>query len=247
MVEWDLCLDDCPYEEPEVVCLEDPEFPHLIISNGRTTPLEVNFTTSYSRGQDLVTAELDYVEFDCPEGYAFTNTTASTIHAICYNWTWSLQYDVASHCYPVKCGCPPWFDDNNGSSPVGTYDWSELSPPICNDPDPRPRHYKSEIEYMCPTGFVLDISQLDPNAYNETSRMKWICETAGSWSPAIQPKCVRKYSIHTKNNETLQKNHQSVSAINCREDPFKVPGNHLGRYSWVTGGNKSFTAVVNYT
>jgi hypothetical protein len=88
VVEWDLCLDDCPHESPEIVCLEDPEFPHLIIVTGRTIPIEVNFTTNYERGKDLVTAELDYVEFECPEGYVFKNTTASAVYAICHNWTW---------------------------------------------------------------------------------------------------------------------------------------------------------------
>ncbi len=96
--EWDLCLDDCPHESPEVVCDQDPTFPKEIIITGRIPPKEVNFTTSYTRGAGLITKELDYVAFDCPEGYTFFNMTANSIYAICYNWTWFLEYDPETYC-----------------------------------------------------------------------------------------------------------------------------------------------------
>ena len=97
--EWDLCLDDCPHETPKIVCQEDPKFPKLIITDGRTTPIEVNFTTTYTPGVGLITDELDYVVFDCPEGYTFKNMTTNNVFAICYNWSWALQYDPETHCY----------------------------------------------------------------------------------------------------------------------------------------------------
>ena len=56
----------------------------------------------------------------------------------------------------------------------------------------RPRDYKREIEYSCPTGFVLDRTGLDPTIYPETSKMTWRCEVWGDWGPNVQPKCVRK-------------------------------------------------------
>ena len=43
ILEWDECLDDCPREEPEVICVDDPPYPILV----NWTGLEVNFTTDF--------------------------------------------------------------------------------------------------------------------------------------------------------------------------------------------------------
>ena len=56
----------------------------------------------------------------------------------------------------------------------------------------RPRGYEEEIEYSCPTGFVLDRTGLDRATFPETNQMKWRCEVWGDWSPHVQPRCVRK-------------------------------------------------------
>jgi hypothetical protein len=89
VLEWDLCLDDCPHEDLKVSCTEDPEFPLLMsMIDSRHESKYPNFSTSYERGIDLVTADLDYVAFECPLGYVFTNTTESSVYAICHNWTW---------------------------------------------------------------------------------------------------------------------------------------------------------------
>ena len=56
----------------------------------------------------------------------------------------------------------------------------------------RPRNYKQEIEYSCPTGYVMDRTGLDPATYPEASKMRWRCEVWGDWGPHVRPRCVRK-------------------------------------------------------
>ena len=46
VLEWGDCLEDCPMEQVNSACLNDPKFPQL--SDG--TDLSVNFTTDFTRG-----------------------------------------------------------------------------------------------------------------------------------------------------------------------------------------------------
>ena len=87
----------------------------------------------------------------------------------------------------------------SGNGVEGSYNWygGEAFPPRCYEGDPRPRHYKTEIEYSCPLGYVMDTTDLDQTMYSgEYKSLTYKCERWGDWAPAVQPKCVRKLLEH---------------------------------------------------
>jgi len=97
ILEWDFCLEDCPSEPPEVVCQDVPVFPSLV--GDREDSLNVNYTTLYDPEVTDVVRELDYVSFECPVGYVFTDTLNVTVYALCHNWEWMYEnYDEDSQC-----------------------------------------------------------------------------------------------------------------------------------------------------
>ena len=56
IIEWGYCLDDCPFEEPVVVCQSDPPLtPTLILE-----PEDgyVNYTTEYTFGLNTLNKEV---------------------------------------------------------------------------------------------------------------------------------------------------------------------------------------------
>ena len=54
VLEWGDCLEDCPSEPVNSVCLEEPQFP--VFSDGSDRSL--NFTANYTRGIGVVTDEV---------------------------------------------------------------------------------------------------------------------------------------------------------------------------------------------
>ena len=54
VLEWGDCLEDCPSEPVNSVCLEEPQFP--MFSDGSDRSL--NFTANYTRGIGVVTDEV---------------------------------------------------------------------------------------------------------------------------------------------------------------------------------------------
>lgn len=98
----------------------------------------------------------------------------------------------------LECPCPPWYPDGTR---VGTYDWSQESPPRCpsyiEEYENRSRDYLTEIVYACPEGFVFDTPWLhaeDEAARVENATLTLTCGIQGLWEPAIQPKCIREFS-----------------------------------------------------
>ena len=43
-MEWDFCQSDCPSEEPEILCIDDPMFPKL---HWEVDYSYANYTTDY--------------------------------------------------------------------------------------------------------------------------------------------------------------------------------------------------------
>ena len=54
VLEWGDCLDDCPSEIPNVVCLDEPIFPDFADGSNNA----VNYTANYTRGSGVVTYEV---------------------------------------------------------------------------------------------------------------------------------------------------------------------------------------------
>ena len=94
IIEWDECLDDCPHQKPEIVCLEDPEFPSYVDGEGQ----EANFTSDYEPDVGLIMKEFDIATFTCPLGYVFNGTFNVSVNAICYDWEWMPMYDPDTFC-----------------------------------------------------------------------------------------------------------------------------------------------------
>jgi len=93
--EWGECLPNCPQEVTNIVCLDEPEFP-AYAANGE---IYVNYSSNFVQGSGDITFELDYVEFACPEGYHFEDTTNVTHYALCHNWDWTYNFDFDKKCY----------------------------------------------------------------------------------------------------------------------------------------------------
>ena len=55
IVEWGYCLDDCPHEEPEVVCNSDPPFTPTLVDDMDGF---ANFTTLYDFGMGTLNKEV---------------------------------------------------------------------------------------------------------------------------------------------------------------------------------------------
>ena len=53
--EWDECLPDCPQEEVESVCIQEPEFPAF--GDGITS---MNYTTPYVKGSGIPLQEVRF-------------------------------------------------------------------------------------------------------------------------------------------------------------------------------------------
>ena len=98
IAEWGDCLPNCPYEEPEVVCLNDPEFPDLAYGDEFGDTRAKNYSTDYIPNNREVTKEFEYVSFECPEGYIFEDSFNTTHYALCHNWEFQQQYQTNSTC-----------------------------------------------------------------------------------------------------------------------------------------------------
>lgn len=135
---------------------------------------------------------MDFVRYDCPEGFIFNNTLKISLFAICHDWKFHLMFDPATACIPVLCPCPRWFAN---SSWTGSYNWNNFpGPPYCTDNDKDRRGYKAEVEYKCPTGFIFDNYGLDEIS-NDTDTMTLTCAKWSGWEPYVEPKCKRKCSL----------------------------------------------------
>ena len=55
IVEWGYCLEDCPFEAPEVVCQSDPPFTPTIVDGSEGN---ANFSTFYDFGLDTISKEV---------------------------------------------------------------------------------------------------------------------------------------------------------------------------------------------
>jgi len=93
------------------------------------------------------------------------------------------------------CPCPSWFA--NDSAVVGSHDWPSGSddPPVCNyindelgDSVP----YQTEVNYICPDGFVFETPDLLLYG-EETNILHMTCLQTASWSPSVIPKCIREF------------------------------------------------------
>ena len=76
----------------------DPRFPTAVTNRSWTA--EVNYTTNYEQNAGRVTAELDYVSVECPEGFVFKSSVERTnvVYAFCHNWEWILTYHPDTYC-----------------------------------------------------------------------------------------------------------------------------------------------------
>ena len=93
-MRWGYCLEDCPSEEIRVACLDEPLFPVFVEDDGYYQ----NSTSSYISGSGQTLLEFDYVTYQCPEGYAFEDSTNVTNYAICYNWEYVYPFDLTKPC-----------------------------------------------------------------------------------------------------------------------------------------------------
>ncbi|XP_059096703.1 uncharacterized protein LOC131891197 [Tigriopus californicus] len=203
VLDWGFCVPDCPSEVVEVACLSEPDFPVFV------TPWDasdlVNFTTSYDQGSALVTKELDFVSFQCPEGYVFEGSNNITHYAMCHNWEYLYLFDRTARCERVACPCPPKFSKDSVVS--GTTDWNtKFWTCLENETFPQDTH----ITYTCPEGYVFETPQLLAFG-QENSELFVKCETYADWNVTRKPKCV---------------------PINCTDDPPSVPRNDKGNYTW---------------
>ena len=57
VIEWGDCLDDCPTEQIQKVCIEEPNFPIMADGSDRA----VNYTANYTKGSGLVTDEVIFL------------------------------------------------------------------------------------------------------------------------------------------------------------------------------------------
>ena len=60
VLEWGDCLDDCPTEAVQKVCIDEPNFP--IMADG--SDKAVNYTANYTLGSGLVTDEVNSMYFN---------------------------------------------------------------------------------------------------------------------------------------------------------------------------------------
>ncbi|TRY78180.1 hypothetical protein TCAL_06223 [Tigriopus californicus] len=183
VLDWGFCVPDCPSEVVEVACLSEPDFPVFV------TPWDasdlVNFTTSYDQGSALVTKELDFVSFQCPEGYVFEGSNNITHYAMCHNWEYLYLFDRTARCERVACPCPPKFSKDSVVS--GTTDWNtKFWTCLENETFPQDTH----ITYTCPEGYVFETPQLLAFG-QENSELFVKCETYADWNVTRKPKCVQ--------------------------------------------------------
>ncbi len=98
IVKWDHCLLDCPREEPEVVCLDEPVFPRF----PDLAALNYTVVPHYELGleeETPVIRELNLVSFVCPEGAVFEgDENGVEVHALCHDWEWIYSYDHGVTC-----------------------------------------------------------------------------------------------------------------------------------------------------
>ena len=48
--------------------------------------------------KELLLLQLDYVEFSCPQGFAFEDSRNLTHRAFCHDWNYRYMYDFQSKC-----------------------------------------------------------------------------------------------------------------------------------------------------
>ena len=60
VLEWGDCLDDCPTEAVQKVCIDEPNFPIMADGSDRA----VNYTANYTLGSGLVTDEVKPIYFN---------------------------------------------------------------------------------------------------------------------------------------------------------------------------------------
>ena len=90
----------------------------------------------------------------------------------------------------VSCSCPPAFAPNTWIGKI-SYNDTELPNDVnCTDPLLHYFPIDAEIEYTCPEGFVFETQDLIDSGI-ETSNLTVTCSRFASWTPLIQPKCIR--------------------------------------------------------
>ncbi|TRY78181.1 hypothetical protein TCAL_06224, partial [Tigriopus californicus] len=216
IVDWDFCVQDCPSEIVEVACLSEPEFPALVnLWDGSDF---VNFTANYEQGSGMVTKELDFVSFNCPQGYVFEGSNNVTHYALCHNWEYHYLFDRNARCQRVTCACPPRF--SRDSVVYGTTDWGNQIY-TCQRNESFPLN--ASITYSCPEGYVFETPEFLAFG-DEKDELFVICETYADWNITHDPKCI---------------------PINCTDSPPIVPNDPKGVFDW-DFANKSYLHQINY-
>ena len=214
VLEWGDCIDDCPRETINSACLQDPRFPSFADGSDQA----VNYTSNYTTGISFVTDELDYVAFDCPQGYVFEGSKNKTHYAICLNWEFIYLYDEDTLCVPVECPPVPTFV---AETPIG-----ENNLDLVNDPP----QYLDVAQFSCPEGYTFKVFDDMPNdngtfeLIEDVFNINLTCSDYADWLPLTVPECI---------------------PINCTDEPVFVNNDNKGMYDW-DGQNKSFGALIRY-
>ncbi|TRY78484.1 hypothetical protein TCAL_13092 [Tigriopus californicus] len=161
------CVPDCPSEEAEVACLEEPDFPEFVQDD--ESRYFRNYSTTYEQGR------------------GWSSRRFHEHHALCSLSQLEYQYlfDKSAKCEPVVCPCPPWFANN---SIEGTSDWhNEGGATKC--PEDQSVLYGTNVTYTCPEGYVFETPQLIA-FQEETSVLTLTCEKYADWSLGVKPKCI---------------------------------------------------------
>ena len=83
VLEWGDCLDDCPTEAVQKVCIDEPNFPIMADGSDRA----VNYTANYTLGSGLVTDEVKSMYFNPLRPDIWT--TCSDWHVV-FQFSWKL-------------------------------------------------------------------------------------------------------------------------------------------------------------
>ena len=99
IIEWDECLPDCPQEEADPVCVDEPFLPRIVLEDDPDlNPNAVNFTTEFEADSVNPMLEFDFAAFECPEGFVFEGSSAYVAFAVCHDWQFIYTYDFDSPC-----------------------------------------------------------------------------------------------------------------------------------------------------
>ena len=105
ILDWGECLPDCPSEEAEIVCQDEPRFPAFVTD---TKSILRNATTDYEPGSGLTVMEYGHVSFSCDEGFVFEGSTNITHYAICHNWEFVYNFDLNAKCERERVHGTTW-------------------------------------------------------------------------------------------------------------------------------------------